>query len=976
MSEFASATVLQLKNTFADRFKTDSLSRILYATDASAYREMPLGVVFPKNTEEIQFLVKLAGDHGFSLIPRTAGTSLAGQVVGPGLVVDVSVHMNRILEVNQDEKWAWVEPGVVRDDLNRHLKPLGLFYGPETSTANRAMIGGMVGNNSCGSNSIVYGSAREHLLEVEMVLSDGEINHFGPEPEPLSAGDRPFTQQLYRQTLSWLSNPEVAQEIQNQFPKASITRRNTGYAVDMLLASRPFQPQGADFNFCQLLAGSEGTLGFFTRLKINLVDLPPPHIGLLCIHCNSVDEALRANLVAALEFSISASELIDHYVLDCTKSNREQSKNRFFVQGDPQAILVVEFARETSEEVENEAERLRQRLKKEQLGYHFPLLTGEDAPKIWALRKAGLGLLSNMPGDPKPVAVIEDTAVDVRDLPAYIREFNEILSRRNMYCVHYAHAGTGELHLRPIINLKTHEGQQEFRTIATDIAHLVKKYDGSLSGEHGDGRLRGEFIPLMVGEKNYRLFQEIKKLWDPKEIFNPGKIVDTPPMDTFLRYPGNQVDADFSTYFDFGPISFQQHAEQCNGSGDCRKTPGAGGTMCPSYMATRNEKDTTRARANTLRELLTQEGVNALGRSEIKEVMDLCLSCKGCKSECPSNVDVGKLKAEFLQHYYNQHGVPLRSRLIGHFSTLSTLGMLAPSLYNWGAGSSFLPKKLRSWMGFSPNRELPRLQSQTLRSWFRKKGRFQQPERPISSVWFFVDEFTNFNDTQIGIQAISLLQGLGYQVEIPEHEESGRAFLSKGMLKEATALARENVRKLHSLVQEGKPLLGLEPSGILSFVDEYPDLLRGEDQEKAKELSSHCLLIEEFLVREVEAGRISSSAFSTEKKTIRLHGHCHQKALGRLVPTKKALGIPQGFEVLLIPSGCCGMAGSFGYEAEHFEVSMKVGELVLFPTIRKLEENVLVAAPGTSCRHQIHDGTHRKAFHPVEILYQALIRKP
>lgn len=972
MPEFAPDLLLQLQNTFGERFKTDSLSRILYATDASAYREIPMGVVFPKNASEIQFLVRLADQHHFSLIPRTAGTSLAGQVVGPGLVVDVSVHMNRILEVNREEKWAWVEPGVVRDDLNRHLKSVGLFYGPETSTANRAMIGGMVGNNSCGSNSIVYGSAREHLLEVETVLSDGEIALFGPSPDPGMAGDRPFTKNLYQQTLSWLSEPEVAEEIRLQFPKATITRRNTGYAVDMLLGSRPFSADGPDFNFCQLLAGSEGTLGFFTRLKINLVDAPPPHVGLLCIHCNSVDEALRANLVAALEFSISASELIDHYVLDCTKSNREQSKNRFFVQGDPKAILVVEFARENLEEVEAEAGRLRIRLEQENLGYHFPLLTGEDAPKIWALRKAGLGLLSNMPGDPKPVAVIEDTAVDVRDLPAYIREFNEILSRRNMYCVHYAHAGTGELHLRPILNLKTQEGQKEFRTIATDIAHLVKKYDGSLSGEHGDGRLRGEFIPLMVGEKNYRLFQEIKKLWDPKGIFNPGKIVNTPPMDSSLRYAGNQEDAQVNTYFDFGPISLQQHAEQCNGSGDCRKTPGAGGTMCPSYMATRNERDTTRARANMLRELLTQEGANALGREELKDVMDLCLSCKGCKSECPSNVDVGKMKAEFLQHYYNQHGIPFRTRLIGHFSSLSRLGLLAPSLYNWGGSSSALPKRLRSWIGFSPNRELPRLESQTLISWFQKKGQFQQPEKPVSEVWFFADEFTNFNDTQIGIQAISLLQALGYKVEIPEHVESGRAFLSKGMLKEATRLAAKNVKLLSTLVHSGKPLLGLEPSGILSFVDEYPDLLRNEAQQQARELAQNCLLVEEFLVWEWEAGRISSSRFTTDKKIIRLHGHCHQKALGRLVPTKKALGIPSGFEVLLIPSGCCGMAGSFGYEAEHYEVSMKVGELVLFPTVRKLSDEVLVAAPGTSCRHQIFDGTRRKALHPVEILFAAL----
>ena len=969
----------QLRQLFGERFQTDSLSRILYATDASAYREMPLGVVFPKDKWELQKLVKLADVHGFSLIPRTAGTSLAGQVVGSGLVVDVSRHFTHIVELNQAEKWVRVQPGVVRDDLNRFLKPYGLYFGPETSTANRAMIGGMVGNNSCGSNSVVYGSTREHLLEAEMVLSDGSLCEFKVETgesivlkaTPASPGPT-LKDRLYDQTHSWLSTPEIADEIRRQFPKASIKRRNTGYAVDMLLKQKPFTPNGPDFNFCALLAGSEGTLGLFTELRLNLVALPPPHVGLLCIHCHSVQESLLANLVA-LEFEISASELMDHYVLECTKNNPEQRQNRFFVEGDPAAILVVEFSRNSLQEVEAEAGQLVSRLKAEGLGNHFPLVTGPDTARIWALRKAGLGLLSNMPSDAKPVAVIEDTAVDVNDLPAYIQEFNTILGRRGLYSVHYAHAGSGELHLRPIIDLKTKEGHLLFRQIATDIAHLVKKFDGSLSGEHGDGRLRGEFIPLMVGEKNYALFRKIKALWDPHNIFNPGKIVDTAPMDSHLRYAGTATDAQQTTYFDFGPMSMQQHAEQCNGSGDCRKTPGAGGTMCPSYMATRHEKETTRARANMLREVMTQTKANPLASNEIKAVMDLCLSCKGCKAECPSNVDVGKLKAEFLQHYHNHHGVPLRSRLIGHFSTLSAVGSMAPSLYNLAMGNNLVGSTLRKWLGFAPNRPLPKLAPQTLRSWFRKTGRHQQPASAISSVWFFVDEFTNYNDTEIGIKAISLLQKLGFEVDIIQHPESGRAFLSKGMLKEAAAIAKKNVEIFYPIVSAEKPLLGLEPSAILGFADEFPDLLRSEMQQKARALARHCFLIDEFLAKQFEAGRLSRATFSPEKKTIRLHGHCHQKAHGRLVATKKMLSIPLNYEVLLIPSGCCGMAGSFGYEAEHYEVSMQVGELVLFPAIRNLPQETVVAAPGTSCRHQVSDGTGRKALHPVEILWEALV---
>lgn len=983
MHEFDQTIFQSLREVFQERFLYDQTTRILYATDASAYREFPLGVVFPRDKTEIQKLVKLADAYGFPLIPRAAGTSLAGQVVGRGLIVDVSRNMTQILELNVAEKWVRVQPGVVRDDLNRYLKPFGLFFGPETSTANRAMIGGMVGNNSCGSNSVVYGSTREHLLETEMVLSDGSLTLFSEKDgkrevekamEPDSAANHnPFSASINTQTREWLSDPKVVAEIKAHFPKKSITRRNTGYAVDMLLRQKPFTPDGSEFNLCALLAGSEGTLGMFTEFKLNLVELPPPQIGLVCIHCQSIDESLRANLVA-LEFEISASELMDHYVLECTKNNPEQRQNRFFVEGDPAAILVVEFARNSIEEVQLEADKLIYRLKEENLGYSYPLITGQDSSKIWALRKAGLGLLSNMPGDAKPVAVIEDTAVDVQDLPAYIREFNELLGRRGLYSVHYAHAGTGELHLRPIIDLKTRDGHKLFRQIATDIAHLVKKYDGSLSGEHGDGRLRGEFIPLMVGEKNYQLFRKIKTLWDPKGIFNPGKIVDTPPMDSHLRYLAEKEEEKRITYFDFGSMTMQQHAEQCNGSGDCRKSPEAGGTMCPSYMATRNEKDTTRARANILRELMTTSPADALSRPEIKEVMDLCLSCKGCKSECPSNVDVGKLKAEFLQHYYNHHGVPLRSRLIGHFSTLSAIGSLSPTLYNWGTGQNFFGKSIRKLLGFAPQRTLPKLAPQTLKAWFKKVGRNQNPQKPVSEVWFFIDEFTNYNDVEIGKKAISLLQKLGYRVDVASHPESGRAFLSKGMLKEATDLARKNLSIFFPIVSTGKPLLGLEPSAILGFVDEFPDLLRGEEQTRAKGLAQNCLLVDEFIAREFEAGRIKSSSFTSEKRTVRLHGHCHQKAMGRLVATKKMLSIPEQYQVLLIPSGCCGMAGSFGYESEHYEVSMQVGELILFPTVRKLDEETILAAPGTSCRHQIADGTGRKAIHPVEVLWEGLLK--
>ncbi len=953
----------------------DQTMRTLYATDASAYREMPLAVAIPKSIKDIKKLIVFAHKEHTSLIPRTAGTSLAGQVVGNGIIVDVSKYFTGIIEFNKEEKWVRVQPGVIRDELNLFLKPHGLFFGPETSTANRAMIGGMVGNNSCGSNSVVYGSTREHLLEVKALLSDGSEAEFKTlsndefhakcEGESLQAS-------IYKKVRSLLSNYENQVEIRKEFPKKSIERRNTGYAVDVLLETSPFIAGSPDFNFCKLIAGSEGTLAFITEIKLNLVPLPPKEAGLLCVHFNSIDESLRANLIA-LKYDPSASELIDHYILECTKDNIEQSKNRFFVLGDPGAILVIEFSRNSREEVIGIAKKVEEEMRAAGLGFHFPLLFGEDCKKIWTLRKAGLGLLGNLPGDDKAVPVIEDTAVDVNDLPAYIREFNEILKKHGLYSVHYAHAGSGELHLRPIINLKTKEGNRLFRTIAEEIAALVKKYNGSLSGEHGDGRLRGEFIKQMVGEKNYRLLKEIKQLWDPKNIFNPNKIVDTPSMNQMLRYTPGQQTPKFKTIFRYYNQDVLQHAEQCNGSGDCRKTQLSGGTMCPSYMATRNEKDTTRARANILREFLTHsEKLNRFDHKEIYDVMDLCLSCKGCKSECPSNVDVAKLKAEFLQQYYDANGIPLRSKLIANFTRSAKLGSIAPGIYNFFMTAKPLSNLIKGFSGFAKERSMPTLHNTTLRNWYKKhrNGTINANKR---SVYFFCDEFTNYNDTEIGIKSILLLEKLGYEVIIPDHIESGRTWLSKGLLRKAKNIANKNIELLHPFIKSETPLIGIEPSAILTFRDEYVDLADDELFNKAKELALNSFLVDEFIAREIENGRISKSKFHAEKKLIKLHGHCQQKAISSVSSSAKILSFPENYSVEIIPSGCCGMAGSFGYEKEHYQISQQIGELVLFPAVRNKLNGTLIAAPGTSCRHQIKDGTGVKAFHPVEILYDALV---
>jgi len=959
----------------------DKTTRLLYATDASAYREIPRAVAVPANIQDLKSLIAYARLHKIPLIPRTAGTSLAGQVVGAGVIVDMSKYFTSILELNREEGWVRVQPGVIRDELNMYLYPFGLFFGPETSTANRAMIGGMVGNNSCGSNSMIYRSTREHLLSVKALLSDGSEAEFGPmgiEEFEARCEAKNLEGQIYRKTRSLLGDIGNQDEIRKEFPKKSIERRNTGYALDILIESAPFAAGGEDFNFCKLIAGSEGTLALLTEIRLNVVPLPPKESGLLCVHFNSIDESLRANLIA-LKYHPRASELIDHYILECTKDNIEQSKNRFFVQGDPGAILVIELSGRNREDVVDLSARMEAEMRAAGLGYHFPLLFGEDSKKIWTLRKAGLGLLGNLPGDNKAVPVIEDTAVDVEDLPDYIREFNEILKKYDLYSVHYAHAGSGELHLRPIINLKTKEGNALFRTIAEEISGLVKKYQGSLSGEHGDGRLRGEFIRAMVGERNYRLMQEIKKTWDPENILNPHKIVDTPPMNSMLRYEPGQLVPPVKTVFRFYNQDLLQHAEQCNGSGDCRKTHLSGGTMCPSYMATRNEKDTTRARANILREFLTRSNKpNRLDHREIYEVMDLCLSCKGCKSECPSNVDVAKLKAEFLQQYYDVHGVPFRSRLVAHFNDLAKLGAMVPGMYNLFMKAPVLSTLVKRISGFAPGRSMPLLAHTTLRDWFKKHERTRKAGQVDSmgrtgKVFLFCDEFTNFNDVEAGIKTVLLLEKLGYDVLMPDHVESGRAWISKGLLRKARGFANKNISALSPIVTEESVLVGIEPSAILTFRDEYIDLCDEELLPAARQLSKNVFLVDEFISREAALGNIRKEQFTREKRIIKLHGHCQQKALSSAGYSASMLSLPENYLVETIPSGCCGMAGSFGYEKEHFDLSMKIGELVLFPSLRNKSEEVMVAAPGTSCRHQIKDGTGLIARHPVEILYDALL---
>ncbi|MBI5372067.1 MAG: FAD-binding protein [Sphingobacteriales bacterium] len=981
---------------FFDESAIHQAQLMAYSTDASVYQERPLAVAIPASMADIKKLVQFARDHQTTLIPRAAGTSLAGQVVGNGIVVDISKYFTKILELNKEEKWVRVQPGVIRDDLNHYLEAAGLMYGPETSTASRAMIGGMLGNNSCGLHSIAWGSARDHVLEVTALLSDGSEVFFRQESIRDRAETPSFKQEIYAKLDQLLSDPRRQQLIRDHFPAAAVHRRNTGYALDSLLAMQPFTAGGEPFNLCKLIAGSEGTLAFVTEVKLNLLDLPPKETALVCIHCRSIIEAMEANKLA-LKQQPMASELVDKHIMDFTIGHPEYSRNRFFIEGDPAAILMVEFMEHRAEEAKRKAAALVQSLQEQQLGFAWPVLYNEQTKYAWDVRKAGLGLLRNLRGDAQPVNLIEDCAVATDDLPAYMTDLQELLAKHQVKASYYAHAGAGEVHVEPIINLKTPEGLKTFRNILADTVGLVKKYNGSLSGEHGDGRLRGEFIPAVVGEETYALFKQVKEIFDPLHIFNAGKITGTPAMDTHLRVQQKPAGRLLSTSFDFSDTDgILRLAEKCSGSGDCRKMPASGGVMCPSYMATRLEKDTTRARANVLRQFLSnEEDLHPFNHEEIKEIMDLCLSCKGCRTECPSGVDVARMKAEFLQQYYDKNGVPFRARLIANFNRQMKIVSHFPGAFNWFYGIPFFRRMAHRLVGFHPDRTMPKLAKETLLHWYKRqksnlptgalaKGGVISQNRELlnqaeslkqgSRVYLFCDEFTNYNDTDTGKKAILLLEALGYEVLIPEHMESGRTYLSKGLVKKAREIANRNIRLLSGIVSPAEPLIGIEPSAILSFRDEYPDLALQENKAGATALAKAAFTIEEFIADEYKSGRISRSLFTKEKKKVLVHGHCYQKSFSLQNCIRECLEIPENYSASLIPSGCCGMAGGFGYEKEHYALSQQVGELVLFPAVRAAGPDEIIAASGTSCRHQVKDGTGRKALHPVEVLYEALGR--
>ncbi|MFP4846678.1 FAD-binding and (Fe-S)-binding domain-containing protein [Winogradskyella sp. PE311] len=962
-----------LKTKLKGELYFDDLMLKLYATDASVYRIMPLAVALPKDATDIKQLISFAASNKTSLIPRTAGTSLAGQVVGEGIVVDVSKYFTRILDINETNKTVTVQPGVVRDELNNYLKPFGLFFGPNTSTSNRCMIGGMVGNNSSGTTSIQYGVTRDKVVSLKTILSDRsevEFSNLTSTEFQSKLQLDTLEGEIYKTIFKELKPEAVKNQIYKQFPKPEIHRRNTGYAIDELIKSEVFSGSNKGFNMCQLLAGSEGTLAFTTEITLQLDDLPPAESAMVALHFKSIAACMQA-VKPLMNHNLHTCEMMDNSILNLTKHNKKQQENRHFIEGEPVAILMCELKADTSDQLKNELDAFMQSVNALNLSYAAPILKADEINKALELRKAGLGLLGNMIGDKKTVACIEDTAVALEDLEPYINDFTDLMRSYNQNAVYYAHAGAGELHLRPILDLKQSNDVKLFRSITTDVARLVKKYKGSMSGEHGDGIVRAEFIPMMIGDDNYHILKRIKSVFDPKTIFNPGKIVDAYPMDKNLRYSQNKNEPEITTILDFSSSQgILREAEKCNGSGDCRKLPEFGGTMCPSYRATRNENDTTRARANALREYLTNsDKANRFNHKALKDVFDLCLSCKACTSECPSSVDVASLKAEFQYQYQKANGFKFKDKFFANVTKYNKRASKFPRVSNALFKTKFVAGYMKLILGIHHKRSLPELSSSSFSKWNNNNS--SSPENTLKNVYLFVDEFTNYLESNIAIDAKQVLAKLGYNVICISNLESGRSFLSKGFLEEAKVLANFNVNYFKDKINKEDVLLGIEPSAILTFKDEYLKL--ADDKVAAKSIAKHTFLIEEFIQQEIELGHITPKHFTKAEKRIKLHGHCHQKALGSQKSSFDILNLPVNYKVTIIPSGCCGMAGSFGYEKAHYDVSMQIGEQTLFPAVRKAALDTIIAANGTSCRHQIKDGTSRIAKHPISIIKEALL---
>ena len=944
----------------------DAGSRLLYSTDASMYQMEPVGVVIPRDGDDVRAAIEIAANHKVAILPRGGGTSLTGQTVNHALVLDFSRYMDRVLEVNAEELWARVQPGLVQDNLNHHVRPLGLGFGPDTSTSNRATLGGMLGNNSGGSHSIAYGLTVEHVIELTTVLADGSRAVFGEvTPDEFAAKCRVpgLEGQIYREVAR--IREIYADEIQSRYP--AHWRRVSGYNLNELVPAigRRGGTNGKPFNMARLIVGSEGTFVTVLEAKMRLIRRPK-RTAVEVIHYRDIQEALESSS-SILETGPYAVELTDKMILDLARNNIEQSQRMGFVQGDPAAIMIVEYAGETDAEVRAKVETLDARRQRERFGYaaHVAHDSAEQA-SIWKLRKAGLGLLLGMKGDKKPIAFVEDTAVAPQHLAEFVSRFREIFAKHDTVGAYYGHCSVGCLHIRPVIDLKTPRGLEQVRAIAGEITDLVVRFNGTISSEHGDGRARSPYLERMYGPRIMQAFRELKRAFDPDNRMNPGNIVAPASVTDHLRYGTQYTTWEPTTLLDFSEQGgFAASIEMCNGVGACRKT--LEGTMCPSYMATKDEEHSTRGRANALRAVLSGRlPAKEFTGQRLYEVMDLCLECKGCKAECPSNVDMAKLKYEFLHHYYRANGLPLRNRLFGRISRMNAVGSRVPALVNWLSNLAPSRWALERIAGIDRRRPLPSLAAQTFTDWFGH--RTPPTAAPRGEVVLFNDTFTTYNVPEIARAAVGVLEAAGYRVVLVDKKCCGRPLISKGMLAEARDHAAWNVERLAPYARRGVPIVGLEPSCLLTLRDETVDLVRTDD---ARAVAKESFLFEEFLVR--ERGRGLALSFGAKGRKALLHGHCHQKALVGTAPTVAALRWA-GFEVEEIDSGCCGMAGSFGFEREHYDISIALGNRRLAPAVKAAAAETEIVAPGISCRQQIQHLAGRRAKHPAEVLHESLSR--
>ncbi len=974
----------ELRRRVSGEVGFDAFSRILYSTDASIYQMEPVGVVIPRDVEDVLAVVEVANEYGVPVLPRAGGTSLAGQTVNHAIVIDFSKFLNQVLEVNREEHWARVQPGIILDQLNRELAGQDLMYAPDPTTANRACVGGGIGNNSCGAHSVIYGKTLDHVKELDVVLADGSPAHFGPmQPYELGAklSGSGLESDVYRGVRRIAR--ENRAEIAARYPK--IMRRVSGYNLDEFLSD-------SSFNLARMVVGSEGTLCVMTEAKVNLVPRPVM-TALSVLHFRDIVEASEATR-EVLRHEPSSIEVMDKMLLDRSRESLGHSRNLSFIEGDPGALLAVEFYGESEAELTSKMDALKDDMAGRGLGYAWVnILDRAGQAVVWNVRRAGLGLLMSIHGDAKPLPFVEDPAVDPEHLGEFVRRFDEIVRSHGTQAAYYGHASVGCLHIRPLVSLKDSHGVDTMVAISDEISDLVKEFGGSMSGEHGDGIVRGVWTEKMFGPQIYRAFQELKKTFDPQGLMNPGKIIDCPPMTENLRYGLDYRASSIPTTLDFSKdVNFAGAVEMCNGMGVCRKLDG---NMCPSYMVTKEEEHSTRGRANLLRAALSgalPEG--AITGQRLYDAMDLCLECKACKAECDSGVDMAKLKYEFLDHYYKTNKRPLRSRLFAHVNKLNRWGSRWAPMSNWLVGNPIGRLAAAKALGVDFRRKLPPFQRETLAKWFTSPGRgslngssnakWAPPEvgggdYPAASppqdgadrgrtVALFNDTFMNYNYPQVGKAAVELLEAAGFTVLLPNAGCCGRPMISKGLMDEAVASARYNVDLLHSYVSQGIDVVGCEPSCVLSFRDEYPELLKDE---KSREVAEHVYLIEEFLMMLQDKGELELK-FNSDVRKVLFHGHCHQKALTGTASSMAALRLPAGFKVELVNAGCCGMAGAFGYEREHYDISMDIGRLTLFPAVQAKGEDWEMAVTGVSCRQQIEHGTGRRTRHLVEILRDAL----